>query len=119
MALDNIFIERFFRSLKYEDIYLYKYSNIIEAKKGVAEYIEFYNSDSTSADIKPLALKTSACIYHSLWIILRRTKCIIRELKPSHKRRGLGQGGFAPLDPPKARNKYNYVIIKYLNNEIN
>ena len=44
-ALDNIFIERFFRSLKYEDIYLYKYSNIIEAKKGVAEYIEFYNSD--------------------------------------------------------------------------
>ena len=45
MALDNIFIERFLRSLKYEDVYLYKYSNIIEAKKGVAGYIEFYNSD--------------------------------------------------------------------------
>ena len=44
-ALDNIFIERFFRSLKYEDVYLYKYSNIIEAKKGVAEYIDFYNKE--------------------------------------------------------------------------
>lgn len=65
-ALDNIFIERFFRSLKYEDVYLCKYSNINEAKKGIAEYIDFYNNDRASADIKPLALYSSACAYQSL-----------------------------------------------------
>ena len=55
-ALDNIFIERFFRSLKYEDVYLNKYLNILEAKYGIAAYIDFYNTESTSAGIKPLAL---------------------------------------------------------------
>ena len=44
-ALDNIFIERFFRSLKYEDVYLNKYSNILEAKNGIAAYIDFYNTE--------------------------------------------------------------------------
>jgi putative transposase len=44
-ALDNIFIERFFRSLKYEDVYLNKYSNVLEAKNGIAAYIDFYNTE--------------------------------------------------------------------------
>ena len=55
-ALDNIFIERFFRSLKYEDVYLNKYLNMLEAKNGIAAYMDFYNSESASAGIKPLAL---------------------------------------------------------------
>ena len=44
-ALDNIFIERFFRSLKYEDVYLNKYLNMLEAKNGIAAYMDFYNSE--------------------------------------------------------------------------
>ncbi len=44
-ALDNIFIERFFRSLKYEDIYLNKYYSVLEAKNGIAAYIDFYNTE--------------------------------------------------------------------------
>jgi putative transposase len=42
-CLDNIYIERFWRSLKYEDIYIKKYENMLEAYKWISEYIEFYN----------------------------------------------------------------------------
>ena len=44
-ALDNVFIERFFRSLKYEDIYLKKYETLSEAKEGIEKYFDFYNSE--------------------------------------------------------------------------
>ncbi|OAJ33752.1 hypothetical protein A0O36_02034 [Piscirickettsiaceae bacterium NZ-RLO1] len=43
-ATDNIAIERFWRSAKYENIYLSEYANVKELKAGVTEYIEFYNN---------------------------------------------------------------------------
>jgi len=43
-ALDNIFVERFWRSLKYEDIYLKDYRTMLELKTGIDRYIRFYNS---------------------------------------------------------------------------
>ena len=43
-ALDNVYIERFWRSLKYENIYLNYYEDIVECRSGVANYIDFYNS---------------------------------------------------------------------------
>jgi transposase InsO family protein len=41
-CLDNIYIERFWRSLKQEEVYLNPYDNISEARTGIASYIEFY-----------------------------------------------------------------------------
>ncbi len=41
--LDNVFIERLWRSVKYEDVYLKAYSSITEARQGLREYFEFYN----------------------------------------------------------------------------
>lgn len=41
--LDNVFIERLWRSVKYEDVYLKAYSSIIETRQGLREYFEFYN----------------------------------------------------------------------------
>ena len=41
--LDNIFVERLWRSVKYEDIYLHSYQNISEVKEGLREYFRFYN----------------------------------------------------------------------------
>lgn len=43
-CLDNVIIERFFRTLKYEDFYIFKYYNMKELKAGFKEYIDFYNS---------------------------------------------------------------------------
>jgi putative transposase len=42
--LDNAFIERLWWSVKYQDVYLKAYSSIAEARKGLSEYFEFYNS---------------------------------------------------------------------------
>lgn len=42
-ALDNIFIERFWRTIKYEDIYLKEYRDGNELYRGLLEYIQFYN----------------------------------------------------------------------------
>jgi putative transposase len=44
-ALDNIYIERFWRSLKYEDIYLKDYRNVTELRAGISRYVRFYNSE--------------------------------------------------------------------------
>jgi len=44
-AIDNIFIERFWRSLKYEEVYLKDYQTPREARIGITEYIRFYNYD--------------------------------------------------------------------------
>ena len=42
-ATNNIAIERFWRSAKYENIYLNEYASISQLKDGVKEYVEFYN----------------------------------------------------------------------------
>jgi hypothetical protein len=41
--MDNVFIERVWRSLKYEDVYLKGYAGGREAKAGIGEYFAFYN----------------------------------------------------------------------------
>ncbi len=43
-ALDNIYVERLWRSLKYEDIYLNDYECVLDLKRGVRKYFIFYNT---------------------------------------------------------------------------
>lgn len=50
-ALDNIYIERYWRSYKYENVYLFRYKNIFEAKSRTANYVSFYNSDRLHASL--------------------------------------------------------------------
>ena len=42
-CLDNIQIERFWRSLKYEEVYLKSYESMTEVRKNIGKYIDFYN----------------------------------------------------------------------------
>ena len=44
-SIDNIVIERFWRTLKYEDVYPSSYINIKEARVGIGEYIDIYNKE--------------------------------------------------------------------------
>ena len=44
-AFDNIFVERLWRTIKYEDIYLKGYANMYSLTLGLAEYFAFYNQD--------------------------------------------------------------------------
>jgi putative transposase len=43
--LDNIFIERLWRSLKYEDIYIKAYASVPEARRGIGGWLSFYNDE--------------------------------------------------------------------------
>jgi putative transposase len=44
-ATDNAFIERFWRSLKYEHIYLWPSNNATELYQGIHRYIKWYNNE--------------------------------------------------------------------------
>jgi len=44
-ALDNIFVERLWRSVKYEEVYLNDYRTISEARSGLDRYFRFYNNE--------------------------------------------------------------------------
>lgn len=41
---DNVFIERLWRSVKYEEVYLRAYESVSEARAGLGRYFEFYNA---------------------------------------------------------------------------
>jgi putative transposase len=43
-ALDNAAVDRFWRSLKYEEVYLKDYIDLIEARREIGSYIERYNA---------------------------------------------------------------------------
>jgi len=43
--LDNIFIERLWRSLKYEEVYIKAYDSVTEARSGIGGWINFYNDE--------------------------------------------------------------------------
>ena len=59
-CLDNIFIERLWRSLKYEEVYLKDYQLVSEARAGIASYFQFYNYQRLH---QSLAYRTPAAIY--------------------------------------------------------
>jgi putative transposase len=40
---DNVFIERFWRTVKYEEVYLKAYESVAEARSSIGRYLEFYN----------------------------------------------------------------------------
>lgn len=51
-ALDNIWIERFWRTIKYQEIYLKEYKTVNELYTGIEEYIDFYNSKRGHQSLK-------------------------------------------------------------------
>ena len=41
---DNVFVERLWRSIKYEEVYLKAYETVAEARASIGHYVHFYNS---------------------------------------------------------------------------
>ena len=59
-CMDNIFIERLWRSLKYEEVYLKDYASVTEARTGIERYFRLYNQERLH---QSLDYKTPAAIY--------------------------------------------------------
>jgi len=76
-AYDNIFIERLWRTVKYEDIYLKGYANIKETREGLKEYFEFYNEERPH---QSLGYKAPAEIYRKEE---KAASICIKEYKPA------------------------------------
>ena len=51
-VFDNIFVERLWRSVKYEEVYLKDYRTSAEAYRGLAGYFEFYNTERLHQALK-------------------------------------------------------------------
>ena len=59
-VMDNIFIERLWRSLKYEDIYIKDYETVKQLHEGLDQYFEFYNNERPH---QSLEYRTPAMMY--------------------------------------------------------
>lgn len=60
-ALDNIITERLWRSIKYEEVYLKAYETPKEARKGISNYVHFYNHERPH---QSLGYQTPVSVYH-------------------------------------------------------
>jgi putative transposase len=59
-CLDNVFVERLWRTVKYEDIYLRSYEAVPELRRGLERYFGFYNDERPH---QGLAYRTPALVY--------------------------------------------------------
>jgi putative transposase len=51
---DNVFVERVWKSIKYEEVYLHAYASVSEARTSIGRYLEFYNSIRPHSSLKAL-----------------------------------------------------------------
>jgi putative transposase len=65
-CMDNVFIERLWRSLKYEEVYLHAYASVTKAKAGISAWLHFYNEERQH---QSFGYRTPRQIYQrGLWI---------------------------------------------------
>ena len=73
---DNIFVERLWRTVKYEEVYLKAYANGLEAHLGLREYFRFYNERRPH---HALGYRTPAEVFHGQPVeeeeYLKRRRC--------------------------------------------
>jgi putative transposase len=67
-ALDNVFVERLWRTVKYEDIYLRCYDTVPDLHRGLARYFAFYNDERLH---QSLGYRTPAAVYRGTGITER------------------------------------------------
>jgi putative transposase len=60
-ALDNVFVERLWRTVKYEEVYLKDYTTVREARQGLEQYFTFYNHERLH---QALGYRTPAAVYY-------------------------------------------------------
>ena len=61
-CLDNVFVERLWRSVKYEEIYLRCHETVPQLERGLWRYFPFYNNERVH---QSLEYRTPAEVYHA------------------------------------------------------
>lgn len=50
--MDNVFVERLWRSLKYEEVYLKAYESVSEARQSIATYFRYFNNERRHSSLR-------------------------------------------------------------------
>lgn len=90
-AFDNIFVERLWRTIKYEDIYLNGYANMGDLMLGLTAYVIFYNAERTHqsldyrtpSDVYALGIGGGAMIVDKFGDAIEETSVPLRSTKDS------------------------------------
>jgi putative transposase len=61
-CLDNVFVERLWRSLKYEEVFLHGYDGVPDARGGIGRYFVFFNEERSH---QSLGYQTPMQVYRS------------------------------------------------------
>jgi putative transposase len=100
-CMDNIFVERLWRSLKYEEVYLHAYATVAEAKAGIGAWLDFYNQERQH---QSLGYRTPRQIYQEgLWICGRSalpTDALAPLAEPARKAGKCSPSTTSPQAPP-------------------
>ncbi len=51
-ALDNVFLERLWRTVKYEEVYLHAYATVADLEQRLEQYFQFYNHERPHQSLK-------------------------------------------------------------------
>ncbi len=92
-AFDNIFVERFWRTVKYEEVYIKDYIDVASAQQNLDDYMTFYNDERIH---QALDYQTPKTVHFGSTKKLESG--VEKESKNETKKRK-GSGGFAPATP--------------------
>jgi len=92
--LDNIFIERLWRSLKYEDVYIKAYATVPEARGGIGAWLTFYNDERPHQALNYLTpravFEAAACGYvDNTLVALRSTSALPTYPQLQHRKESI------------------------------
>jgi len=62
-VFDNIFVERLWRTVKYEEVYLNDYESVVQVREGLRKYFRFYNEERFHQSLK---YRTPSNVYHGI-----------------------------------------------------
>lgn len=85
-ALDNIFVERLWRTVKYEEVFLKDYQTVQEARSGLADYFSFYNAERPH---QALGYLTPKAVYNN-----RETPSLKNATTFNHAEKPSGASGY-------------------------
>jgi transposase InsO family protein len=81
---DNVFVERLWRSVKYEEVYLRAYDSVGEARTSIGRYLDYYNRKRphSSLDARTPDRLLTIC-RRSRQMNNRQSRCVLRSFTPS------------------------------------
>jgi putative transposase len=94
-CLDNVFVERLWRSLKYEEVYLKGYDSVTDAREGIGAYLRFFNVERPH---QALGYRTPAHVFGGARTDgAPATKSPAAATAPRHQPNGAGQAPATPV----------------------